>query len=146
MALASFDRYVLKVSDYRAKLCDYRLRRAEPASRWPSAHRPTTATTPPPFVVLDDAGKSKHLRFKGAVGGGSMEVTDVDLRDANSGDRRFFASLQSQRFVTVDAAGLGNLDRRYCVGFDVPAITDLSVPPMEARATPPRTKKKSRPG
>jgi hypothetical protein len=39
-------------------------------------------------------------------------VTVADLRDANSGGRRFFASLQSQRFVTVDAAGLGNLDRR----------------------------------
>lgn len=104
------------------------------------------ATTPPPVVVLDEAGKSKHLRFKGVVGGGSLEVTDADLRDANSGDRRFFASLQSQRFMAVDAVGLGNLDRRYCVRFDVPAITDLPVPPLKARATPPRAKKKSRSG
>ncbi len=94
------------------------------------------ATTPPPVVVLDDAGKSKHVRFKGVVGGDSLEVTDADLRDANSGDRRFFASLQSQRFMAVDAVGLGNLDRRYCVRFDVPAITDLPVPPLKARATP----------
>jgi hypothetical protein len=100
------------------------------------------STTPPPVVVLDDAGKSKHLRFKGVVGGGSLEVTDADLRATNSDDRRFFASLRSQRFVTVDAAGLGNLDRRYRVRFDVPVITDLPAPPLKARATPPRAKKK----
>lgn len=104
------------------------------------------ATTPPPVVVLDDAGKSKHLRFKGVVGGGALEVTDADLREANSDDRRFFASLRGQRFVAVDAVGLGNLDRRYCVHFDVPAVTDLPAPPLKARATPPRAKKKGRRG
>jgi hypothetical protein len=46
--------------------------------------------------------------------------------------------------VTVDAAGLGNLDRRYRVRFDVPVITDLLAPPLKARATPPRAKKKNR--
>lgn len=71
-------------------------------------------------------------------------MTVADLRDANSGDRRFFASLQRQQFVTVDAAGLDNLDRRYRVRFDVPAITDLPAPPLKARATPPRAKKNRR--
>ncbi|WP_420367208.1 hypothetical protein [Curtobacterium sp. L1-20] len=104
------------------------------------------ATTPPPVVVVDDAGKSKHLRLKGVVGGDSLEVSVAALRDAKSGDRRLFASLQSQRFETVDAAGLGSLDPRYNVRFNVPAITDLPAPPLRARATPPRAKKKNRRG
>lgn len=101
---------------------------------------------PPPVVVLDEAGKSRHLRFKGVVGGGSLQVTDADLRDANADDRRLFASLGHQWFVTVDAAGLGRLDRRYSVGFDVPTITDLPAPPQKAQATPLRAKKKNRRG
>lgn len=141
VTLASFARYVMKVSDCRAKLRDYHLRRADRASRRPSADRATMALTPPSVVVLDDPGKSKHLRIKGVLGGASISVTDADLRTANDEDRRSFAALSRQRFVVVDVAGLGRLDKIHTVSFEVPVVTTLAPPPSRRPTAPPKARR-----
>ncbi|WIE80871.1 hypothetical protein [Curtobacterium sp. MCSS17_016] len=94
-------------------------------------------------IVLSEPGRSRHLPLRGVVGSAPFTYTDRDLRAATPADVSITRELSRQRFVSVDEAGLGRLDRRYTVRFDVPVITDLPARPQQSRPTPPRAKRKT---
>ena len=91
-------------------------------------------------IVLEEPGPSAHLVLRGVVGAQEATYTDEHLRAATTGDLAIARKLNSQRFVTVDASGLGRLDRTYTARFDTPVITDLPAIRGRARPTPPRAK------
>lgn len=99
-------------------------------------------TTPPTVLVLHDPGASKHLRLRGVVGGGSITMTDADLRDATSDELRVVAALTRQRFISVEVTGVGRLDKTHTVSFEVPGITTVEPAPVKRRRVPPRARQK----